>query len=136
MAGSIVIEKLLSRQVSRILIVLLSLLVFILSLIPKPALVLGTFSAYDKIGHGIAYIVLGFFAMIAVDCRGPLPFVLVVTGCTIFGGIIEIVQPLVGRRMELADFLVDLAGSVIGAALAVLLMRHAGSRKGNRSLRG
>ncbi len=74
MAGSIRIEKLLSRRVSRILIVVLSLLVLALSLTPRPEPVLGTLSAYDKLGHFIAYVALGFFAMRAVDRRGPLPF--------------------------------------------------------------
>jgi VanZ family protein len=125
MAGSVFIGKLLSRQASRILLVVLSLLVLVLSLIPTPELVLGAFSAYDKIGHLIAYVVLGFIAGRAVDRRGPLPFMIVTAGCAIFGGIIEIVQPLVGRRMELADFLIDLAGSMAGAAITALISRNA-----------
>lgn len=136
MAGSVRIEKLLSRRVSRILIVILSLLVLALSLTPQPEQVLGALSAYDKLGHFIAYIAIGFFAMRAVDRRGPLPFVLTIAGCTIFGGIIEIVQPLVGRRMELADFLVDLAGSMVGAALAALILRNARDREGSKPRRG
>jgi VanZ family protein len=129
MAGSVRIEKLLSRRASRILIVVLSLAVLSLSLIPRPETVLGKLSAYDKLGHFIAYVALGFFAMRAVDRRGPIPFVLTITGCTLFGGIIEIVQPLVGRRMELADFLVDLAGSMVGATLAALLAWSARSKE-------
>jgi VanZ family protein len=136
MAGSVRIEKLLSRRASRILIVVLSLAVLSLSLIPRPETVLGSLSAYDKLGHFIAYVALGFFAMRAVDRRGLLPFALVIAGCTMFGGIIEIVQPLVGRRMELADFLVDLAGSMVGAALAILLMRKGQGIEGDKPRRG
>jgi VanZ family protein len=135
MPGSFRIEKLLSRRVSRIVIVILSLLVLALSLTPRPERVLGALSAYDKIGHFMAYVALGFFALRAVDRRGPLPFFLTIAGCTLFGGIIEIIQPFVGRTMELADFLVDLAGSVAGAALVVLLTWNARRGEGNKPQR-
>ena len=124
MAGSTRIDKLLSRRASRILFVALAVLVLALSLIPRPESVLGSLSAYDKLGHFIAYVALGFFAMRAVDRRGPLPFALTIAGCAVLGGVIEIVQPFVGRQMELADFLVDLAGTAIGAAAAALLARR------------
>jgi hypothetical protein len=58
MPGSVRIEKLLSRRVSRILIVVLSLLVIALSLTPRPEQVLGRLSAYDKLGHFAAYVAL------------------------------------------------------------------------------
>lgn len=136
MSGSIWIEKLLSRRVSRILFFVLVVLVLALSLIPRPESVLGTLSAYDKIGHFIAYVVLGFFAMRAVDRRGPLPFILTIAGCALFGGGIEIVQPFVGRQMELGDFLVDLAGALIGATLTVRLIRNGQGEEGIKRRRG
>jgi hypothetical protein len=134
--GSVLIEKVISRRMSRIFIVILGLLVLALSLIPRPESILGALSAYDKLGHFVAYVALGFFATRAVDRMGPVPFVLTITGCTMFGGIIEIVQPLVGRRMELADFLVDLAGSIAGATLTARLMRNARGRKEGMPRRG
>jgi len=127
MTGSVLLEKLLSRRMARILIGILGLLVLALSLTPRPESVMGALSAYDKVGHFIAYIALGFFAMRAVDRRGPLHFSLTIACCTLFGGIIEIIQPLVGRQRELVDFLVDLAGAAIGAAIAALLIRKSAS---------
>jgi VanZ family protein len=129
MTGSVLFEKLLSRRVSRILIIILGLLVLALSLTPRPESILGALSVYDKLGHFIAYVALGFFAMRAVDRRGPLPFAVTIASCIFFGGIIEIVQPFVGRKMELADFLVDFAGSLAGAAMAALLSRNARRKK-------
>lgn len=136
MTGSVLLKKLSSRRVSRILIVVMALLVLSLSLIPRPERVLGKLSAYDKLGHFIAYIVLGFFAMRAVDRRGVLPFALVVAGCAAFGGLLEVVQPLVGRSRELADFAVDVAGSAGGAALALLLLRLVRTQEGGRGRGG
>jgi len=123
MAGSTWIDKLISPRTSRILVAVLALLVIALSLIPKNEQMPNTFSGFDKLGHFIAYAVLAFFAMRAVDRKGLFPFVVIVVACTFLGGIIEIVQPFVGRKMELADFLVDLAGAMAGAILAAMLMR-------------
>ncbi len=124
------IAKVLSRRVSRILIVVLSALVLALSMIPRPEAILGSLNVNDKLGHLIAYIALGFFAMRALDRRSVLAFLLAVAGCAAFGGILEIVQPLVGRTRELTDFIVDVAGSAGGAALALLLPRLVRTRQG------
>jgi VanZ family protein len=123
MAGSTILSRILSPRTSRALLVLLSLVVLGLSLIPKPEELLGGFSVYDKIGHFVAYLVLGFFALRAVGRRGPLALLVVVACCALFGGAIEVVQPLVGRSRELADFLVDIAGSTLGAVTARLVSR-------------
>jgi len=80
-------------------------------------------SLYDKAGHFAAYIVLGFFTLRAINLRGVLSLALAIAACTVLGGLIEIIQPLVGRNRELADFLVDLAGAAVGAAIAYCLMR-------------
>jgi VanZ family protein len=129
MAGSTFFDKLLSRRTSRILLIALVLLVLALSLIPKPETVLGAFSVYDKLGHFAAYIVLGFFALRATGRTGPLAILMVVACCAAFGGIIEIIQPLVGRNRELADFLVDLGGAIVGAVTAALLSHRARARE-------
>jgi VanZ family protein len=129
MPGSIRIEKIVSRRLSRILMVILALLVLAFSLTPRPASFLGALSAYDKLGHFIAYAALGFFAVCAVDRRGLLSFAVTVAGCTAFGGLIEIVQPFVGRKRDLGDFLINLAGAAIGASIAALLSRHGRSRE-------
>ncbi len=121
MAGATLIEKLLSRRSSRILMAVVSLGVLVLSLIPRPQEILGPLKLSDKLGHLIAYVVLGFLARRSVGHRGALPLALTIVACTAFGGVIELVQPMVGRTMELADFLVDLAGSAVGAGVGALL---------------
>jgi VanZ family protein len=40
-----------------------------------------------------------------------------------YGGAIELVQPMVGRGRELADWLADLAGIGLGALVGVALRR-------------
>jgi VanZ family protein len=131
MAGSTLIAKALSPRTSRILLAVLSLLVLVLSLIPRPESVFGRLGAYDKVEHFTAYAVLGFFALRAAGRKGPLSFLAVVTCCTAFGGIIEIIQPLVGRSRELGDFLVDVAGAAMGVVVAALVVRKI-SRRGKQ----
>ncbi|MBE3064960.1 MAG: VanZ family protein [Candidatus Atribacteria bacterium] len=110
-----------SRQASVVFLAIVLLAVLGLSLTPHPESVLGRLSLYDKAGHFAAYVVLSFFAMRSIGRRGALPLVLAVAACTALGGLIEIIQPLVGRRMELGDFLVDLGGSAIGAVIAAAI---------------
>jgi len=122
------IDRLLSPRTSRVLVAVLAILVLALSFMPRPERVLGSLAASDKIGHFIAYAVLGFFASRAIDRRGPLSFAAAVAACTVFGGIIEMMQPIAGRRMELADLILDCAGATIGATLTALLARSARGR--------
>jgi VanZ family protein len=110
-----------SRQASVVFLGIVLLVVLGLSLTPHPESVLGRLSLYDKAGHFAAYVVLSFFAMRSIGRRGALPFVLAVAACTALGGLIEVIQPFVGRRMELGDFLVDLGGSTIGPVIAVVV---------------
>lgn len=133
MAAPARIDSLFSPRTSRICVAVLAILVLALSFMPRPERVLGRLAASDKIGHFVAYAVLGFFALRAIARRGPLSFAVAVAACTLFGGIIEIVQPVAGRRMELADLILDGAGATVGAILAVLLARSARSRNGRES---
>ena len=110
-----------SRQASIVFLVIVLLAVLGLSLNPRPEAVLGRLSLYDKAGHFAAYVVLSFFAMRSIGRRGFLPLVLAIAGCTSLGGLIEIIQPLVGRTMELGDFLVDFGGSALGAMIGIAI---------------
>jgi VanZ family protein len=42
--------------------------------------------------------------------------------CVLLGGIIEILQPLTGRSMELLDVGADAVGALLGSGIAVLLV--------------
>lgn len=119
--GRATLKWIYSRQASVVFLVIVLLAVLGLSLTPHPESVLGRLSLYDKAGHFAAYVVLGFLAFRAIDRRGALPLVLAIASCAALGGLIEVIQPLVGRRMELGDFLVDLGGSAIGPAIAAVV---------------
>ena len=110
-----------SYQASVIFLAVVLLAVLVLSLIPHPESVLGRFSMYDKAEHFAAYIVLGFLTLRAINRRGVLPVVLAIASCAALGGLIEIIQPLVGRSKELTDFLVDLGGAAVGAVTAIVV---------------
>jgi len=73
----------------------------------------------DKLGHLAAYGVLSFLLARALGARhsGASVAVSAAAWATAYGGLLEVVQPMVGRT---ADFL-DLAASLLGAALAAAL---------------
>ena len=122
-----------SQQASVVFLAVVLLVVLGLSFTPHPEAVLGRLSLYDKAGHFAAYVVLGFLALRAANRRDAVPIVLTFASCAALGGLIEVIQPLVGRRKELGDFLVDLAGAAIGVALytavAAVLSRKARGRE-------
>ena len=76
----------------------------------------------DKLHHMVAFAVLGLLVALAWRPR------LVVTagGVTLYGAALELLQPLTGRHAELGDVVADAVGAVLGAGLAVLLIRVAG----------
>ena len=71
----------------------------------------------DKIYHFIAFTALVFpcALLFARTLNWVLPAAL------LFGGAIELIQPYVGRGGELADFVADALGVLIGAALGLTL---------------
>ena len=71
----------------------------------------------DKLGHLVAYGVLGLLLARALGAHGSAVAAAVAAAvwASAYGGALEVVQPLVGRT---ADFL-DLAADVVGAAAAV-----------------
>ena len=71
----------------------------------------------DKLYHFIAFTALVFpcALLFARTLKWVLPAAL------LFGGAIELIQPYVGRGGELADFVADALGVVIGAALGLTL---------------
>jgi len=110
-----------SQQASIVFLAVVLLVVFGLSLNTRPEAVLGRLSLYDKAEHFAAYLVLGFLAFRVINRRGVFPVALAIASCAALGGLVEIIQPLVGRNRELADFLVDLAGAAIGVALSAVV---------------
>ena len=110
------------------LLVLILLGILTLSLIPKPPEIPG-FKLSDKIDHLIAYMILGACALAAAERRGAPELLIVTVSCSLFGGIIEIVQPMVGRSRELGDFMVDLAGAALGVGIVFIIRIVLDARK-------
>lgn len=71
----------------------------------------------DKMYHVLAFVAL------TLPCAAlyPRTLILVFPGAIAFGGLIEIVQPYVGRERELADFYADACGAVIGVAAGLCI---------------
>jgi VanZ family protein len=113
-----------SRPASRAALVIVFLAVVGLSLNPRPESVLGPLSIYDKAEHFAAYAFLAFFAVRAFSRRAYPFLAFAILSCSALGGVIELVQPLVGRHKDIYDFVVDLGGYVTGAALSFVLLRR------------
>lgn len=103
------------RAIAIWLTVGLELCISALTLIPlsAPSAVPGT----DKAHHVLA------FAILTMPCAALYPKGLfrVVFAAAVYGGLIEVIQPYVGRHGETADVLADLLGVGIGAAFGLLL---------------
>ena len=101
----------------------LTFCIAVLTLIPidTPKIVAGN----DKIHHLVAFAALTFPCAVFY----PKGLFRVAIVAAFYGGLIEVVQPFVGRSGELADFWADLAGIALGATVGVLL--HAGGRRWN-----
>jgi hypothetical protein len=73
----------------------------------------------DKLGHLLVF--AGLTVPLAiVNPRLVLPLV---PAAIAYGGLIEIIQPLVGRNAEWADFGANIAGALAGAGLGVVISR-------------
>jgi VanZ family protein len=77
----------------------------------------------DKVAHGVAYATWSFLSLYALG--GTLSrwkrLLIVVVVCVLYGGLMEWIQPLVGRNMDLMDGVADAAGAIIGTAIAGLV---------------
>jgi VanZ family protein len=98
-----------------------ALAVIVISLAPVKTL--PTFELSDKVNHAIAYAFLaatGCFGFGAFSSRAQL---VIVVSLSLFGGLIEVLQPLSGRSASVADTLAN----QIGIALGWLVARKAAS---------
>lgn len=89
----------------------LAALIAVAALVPSP----GTQGAMpsDKVGHVLAFFVLAL-PLARVRAAMFWPVILIVVA---YGGMIEAVQPLVGRNAEWADLGADALGALGGACL-------------------
>lgn len=97
----------------------------IMSLLP-PSQAQVPLTVSDKILHIAAYTAAGFLTLLVqasrADRSGIHSLGTSVLLCVLLGGIIEILQPLTGRSMELLDVGADAVGALLGSGIAVLLV--------------
>lgn len=74
----------------------------------------------DKAYHAIAFAAL-IFPCALLYARS---LIWVVPAALLFGGAIELIQPLVGREAEFADFVADAVGLGVGVIAGLILRRH------------
>ncbi|MDA9943710.1 VanZ family protein [Paracoccaceae bacterium] len=70
----------------------------------------------DKVVHLIAFAALAF-PLARTKRFGLTP---VFVGASIFGGLIEVIQPSFGRSADMQDWIADIAGVTLGIVLALL----------------
>ena len=121
----------LSKRFWRILTIVVTVSILVLSLVPSPPEIPGGFHFADKIAHFIAYAVLSFLLFTSLFEGKKLSTVLLVAAlCLVYGGVIEILQIFTHRQPEILDLTADLFGAVCGAALGAGRTRRIRSKTG------
>ncbi|MFG6569472.1 VanZ family protein [Sulfitobacter sp. 1A13679] len=108
------------RSIAIWLTIGMSVCITLLTLIPlnTPTVLPGS----DKTHH-----VLVFMSLILPSAAFyPDALPRVALAATFYAGLIEVIQPFVGRSGEMADFLADLLGISVGAMIGLLLHRGGG----------
>lgn len=112
----------LSKRFWRILTIVVTVSISVLSLLPSPPEIPGGFHLADKVAHFIAYAVLSFLLYAAFpEGKKITTGVIVAAVCLIYGGVIEILQTFTHRQPEIFDLAADLLGAISGAVIGVLL---------------
>lgn len=88
-----------------------------LSLAPLPEL--PDIRTSDKLGHVAAYAVLA--ALATLSRRSPGAILAMAAAIVAYGGLVELIQPLVNRRGEFGDFLANCAGATAGTGIVLSL---------------
>jgi VanZ family protein len=71
----------------------------------------------DKIEHTAAYFILGFLFVLSFKNKNRVVLNSIII-CTLYGGLIEVLQAFTGRHPELLDILADFSGAVIGSVIS------------------
>lgn len=64
----------------------------------------------DKVVHFLAFAILAF----PIACTGRLRMSILFFACSIYGGVIELLQPSFGREAEVLDWIADMLGVALG----------------------
>ena len=73
----------------------------------------------DKIAHLIAFAALAF----PLSRTGRFGLLPVFLGASLFGGVIELIQPTFNRSADINDWIADIMGIVLGIACGLLYRR-------------
>ena len=73
----------------------------------------------DKVVHLIAFAALAF----PLARTGRIGLAPVFIGASVYGGIIELIQPSFGRSADMQDWIADIAGVGLGIVLALFYRR-------------
>ncbi len=120
-----------------VLSIVVTITIVILSLLPADDFgnLNLTFPHADKVAHALAYAALGFFLHLALvpsasqKNRSHKPlfplwrFLLVLSAGFFLGALLELIQPVFERSLELADLLADVLGTVAGYLAAIPFLR-------------
>jgi VanZ family protein len=121
-----------SWQLLRIsLLVLLAVAILVLSLLPETPFDVKFLFGLDKVQHWLAYAALGCLVLLTISKKeGSLLryFALSVFSCTMYGGLIEVLQGYTGRTPDTVDFFVNMFGSAAGAVIALGLIEMSRNR--------
>ena len=110
------------RLVRISLLAALSVAILVLSLLPEPLFSAEWLLTLDKVQHWIGYGCLGFLVYLTIQSQTRqkvLYFAVAVFGCTMYGGLIEVLQEFTGRTPDMTDFFVNMFGAATGSTLGV-----------------
>ena len=112
-----------SWQLVRVfLLVLLASAILVLSLLPEVPVDIEFLLGLDKLQHWLAYAALGFLVLLTINRRGKsllFYYGICVFSCTMYGGLIEVLQGYTGRTPDTVDFFVNMFGAATGGVTAV-----------------
>ena len=111
------ITDLRTRKIDIYATVVIAVLIGLATLTPVEEL--PAVSGSDKLYHLISFAILTLPIAVIRPKAGWVIFILSV----VYGGAIELLQPLINRNCELVDFLADVAGVALGMAMSKALVR-------------
>lgn len=74
----------------------------------------------DKVVHFLAFAILAF----PIACTGRLRISILFFACSIYGGVIELLQPSFGRGAEVLDWIADMLGVAFGIFVGGKFCQH------------
>ena len=122
-----------SWQILRIsLLTILAIGILVLSLLPEPPIDVKYLLGLDKVQHWLAYATLGCLVLLTIQKKDRsllFYYTVSVFSCTMYGGLIEVLQRYTGRTPDTVDFFVNLFGAAAGGVVALGLIEMSRNRR-------